>query len=159
VILETRLPRDDEGTRLFAVYEAFRVKEPATASQLLYPSRRLPHETYMELIDDLRAIRTDCNHKMFAVKWRRSSDWDISPSKSKTGKLCSESEQYEAERGNHKAGRSRKDRGKRRVLCFPERSSRDGNPSSMWCKKSRQIHLSHSDKSGNFSGENRIGWT
>ena len=67
-MLETRLRRDDEGTRLFAVYEAFRVKEPATASQLLYPSRRLPDETYMKLIDDLRAIRTDCNDKMLAVR-------------------------------------------------------------------------------------------
>jgi hypothetical protein len=68
VILETRLPKDDERTRLFAVYEASRVKEHATASQLLYPSRRLPHETYMKLIDDLRAIRTDCNDKMLAVR-------------------------------------------------------------------------------------------
>jgi len=68
VILETRLPRDDEGARLFAVYEAFCAKEHATARQLLYPSRRLPNETYMKLMVDLRAMRPDCNDKMLAVR-------------------------------------------------------------------------------------------
>jgi len=56
--------------------EASRAKEHAAASQLLYPSRRLPHETYMKLIVDLRAIRTDCNQKCsqsgrITIKWRR----------------------------------------------------------------------------------------
>jgi hypothetical protein len=91
VILETRLPRDDEGTRLFAVYEASRVKEHAAASQLLYPSRRLPDERYMKLIADLRAIRTDCNDKMLAVRAHHDqmdgNQRPISPAKPKTGQI------------------------------------------------------------------------
>ena len=91
MIRETRLPRDDEGARLFAVYEASCTKEHAAASQLLYPSRRLPDETYMKLIDDLRAIRTDCNDKMLAVREHHDqmekNQRPISPDKPKTGQI------------------------------------------------------------------------
>jgi len=76
VILETRLPRDDEEARLFAIYEASRAKEHAAASQLLYPSRRLPHETYMKLIVDLRPYGRTATKKCsqsgrITIKWRR----------------------------------------------------------------------------------------
>ena len=91
MILETRLPSDDEGARLFAVYEASSAKEHATASQLLYPSRCLPHETYMKLIAGLRAIRTDCNDKMLAVREHHDqmeeNQRTISPAKPKTGQI------------------------------------------------------------------------
>jgi hypothetical protein len=60
--------RDHEGARLFAVYEASRAKEHSAASQLLYPSSSLPHEKYLKLIGDLRAIRMDCNEKMLALR-------------------------------------------------------------------------------------------
>jgi hypothetical protein len=65
---DTRLPRDDEGARLFAAYEESSAKEHYAASQLLYPGRALPHETYMKLLADLRTIRTECNAKMLAVR-------------------------------------------------------------------------------------------
>jgi hypothetical protein len=63
----TTLPRDDEGDRLFALYEVSSAKEIAATCQLLYPSRSLPHETYMKLVGDLRAIRTECNVNRLAV--------------------------------------------------------------------------------------------
>jgi LmbE family N-acetylglucosaminyl deacetylase len=67
VIPNTKLPRDDEGYRLFALYEASSAKEIAATYQLLYPGRSLPHETYMEMVSDLRAIRAECNDNMLAV--------------------------------------------------------------------------------------------
>ena len=56
---------------------------------------------------------------------------------------------------DHETGRSRKGHWKRRILCIPERSSGNGNPSSRWYEKSRHTHLSHSDKPGSVSGKNR----
>ena len=67
VILHTKPPRDDEGERLFALYEASSAKEIAATCQLLYPRRILPHETYMQLVGDLRAIRTKCNDNRLAI--------------------------------------------------------------------------------------------
>lgn len=58
---------------MFAVYEASAAKERAAASQLLYPSRVLPHEAYMKLVGDLKTVRTDCNEKMLAVKAHHSN--------------------------------------------------------------------------------------
>jgi hypothetical protein len=60
--------RDDEGARLFAVYEASCAKEHSAASQLLYPRRSLAHETYMKLVGDLRTIRMECNEQLLAVR-------------------------------------------------------------------------------------------
>jgi hypothetical protein len=60
--------RDDEGARLFAVYEASCAKEHSAASQLLYPRRSLAYETYMKLVGDLRTIRTECNEQLLAVR-------------------------------------------------------------------------------------------
>lgn len=68
MILHAILSRDDEGTRLWTVYEASRAKEHAAASLLLYPGRSLPDGTYNKLIGDLRAIRADCNENMLAVR-------------------------------------------------------------------------------------------
>lgn len=65
--LHTILPRDDEGTRLFALYEASSAKEIATTYQMLYPRHILSHEKYMELVGDLRAIRTECNQDRLAI--------------------------------------------------------------------------------------------
>jgi hypothetical protein len=68
VTLRTTLPRDDEASRLFAVYEACRAKEHSIASQFLCPGRSLPHDTYMKLVSDLMIVRTECNEKMLAVR-------------------------------------------------------------------------------------------
>ena len=67
-MLDTTLPRDDEGAQLFAAYEASRAQEHTVASRLLYPSRTLSHEAYMELLGDLRVVRQKCNEKMHAVR-------------------------------------------------------------------------------------------
>ena len=66
------LPLDDEGCRLFALYEASSAKEVAAAYQLLYPSHRLPHPEYMKLVGDLRATRTECNDKRLAIEAHRT---------------------------------------------------------------------------------------
>lgn len=67
VILPTRPPRDDEGERLFALYEASSAKEVAATCQLLYPCRIVPRETYMQLLGDLRAMRTKCNDNRLTI--------------------------------------------------------------------------------------------
>jgi hypothetical protein len=71
VIPNTQLPRDNEECRLFALYEASSAKEITATYQLLYPGRSLPHETYMEMVDALRAIRTECNDNMLAIRAHR----------------------------------------------------------------------------------------
>jgi hypothetical protein len=64
----TQPPRDDEECRLFGVYEASSSKEHAAASRLLDWHRSLYHHpTYMKLLDDLRAIRIECNEAMLAI--------------------------------------------------------------------------------------------
>jgi hypothetical protein len=65
---DPRLPRDDEENRLLALYEEARAKENAASSRLLYPDRKLPHTEYMQLVADLRVMRTECDQKMLAVK-------------------------------------------------------------------------------------------
>jgi hypothetical protein len=66
------LPIDDEETRLFGLYERSSAKEIAATCQLLYPGRNLPYNTYMNILADLRVIRTECNKNMLAVgKHRR----------------------------------------------------------------------------------------
>jgi hypothetical protein len=67
VTINTRLPIDDEGERLFALYETSSAKEITTRYQLLYPSHILPHETYIQLVGDLRAIRVECNDNRRAI--------------------------------------------------------------------------------------------
>ena len=65
--LNTKLAQNEQGTRLFALYEAFSAKEIAVTCQLLYPASRLPHETYLKLEDALRIIRTECNDYRLAI--------------------------------------------------------------------------------------------
>jgi hypothetical protein len=67
VRLRTTLPRDDEGDRLFALYEASSAKEIAATYQLLYPRHILPHKAYMQLVGDLRSLRTECNQDRIAI--------------------------------------------------------------------------------------------
>jgi len=73
---DTRLPRDDEEYRLLAVYEESRAKEHAASSRLLYPSKSLSHTAYMQLVDDLRTIRTESNAKMLAVRTHHNKRLD-----------------------------------------------------------------------------------
>jgi hypothetical protein len=68
VTLHTKLPRDGEKCRLFADYDASSAKEHAAASKLLYPRHSLSGSVYMRLLDDLRAIRTECNERMLAIR-------------------------------------------------------------------------------------------
>jgi hypothetical protein len=67
VTLDTKLPRDDEESRLLAVYAAHRAKEHAAAQQVLHPSQSLPLRAYLELVGDLRVIRIECNEKRRAI--------------------------------------------------------------------------------------------
>ena len=66
------LPLDDEGCRLFGLYEASSAKEVAATYQLLYPSHCLLHLEYMHLVGALRAIRKECNDKRLAIEAHRS---------------------------------------------------------------------------------------
>ena len=59
--------RDEEECRLFGVYEASSAKKHIAASKLLNWHHSLSHPTYMELLGDLRAIRTECNEDMLAI--------------------------------------------------------------------------------------------
>jgi len=68
---DATLPLDDEGSRLFGLYEASSAKEVAATYQLLYPSHRLLHPEYMKLLDDLRTKRTECNDKRLAIEAHR----------------------------------------------------------------------------------------
>jgi hypothetical protein len=63
---------DEEGSRLFGLYEASSVKEFTAARQLLYPSHRLLYPEYMTLLGDLQATRRECNDKRLAVEAHRT---------------------------------------------------------------------------------------
>jgi len=65
---DTRLARNDEEYRLLAGYEESRAREHNGSSRLLYLSRKVSHLDYMRMVTELRAMRTDCNEKMLAVK-------------------------------------------------------------------------------------------
>ena len=67
VTLHTKLPQDDEESRLLALYTTHRAKEHAAAHQVLHPTHSLPLRAYLELVGDLRVIRTECNEKWRAV--------------------------------------------------------------------------------------------
>jgi hypothetical protein len=67
VIPNTKLSRDDEGARLFALYEASSTKEVAATYDLLYPSHPLLHPEYMKLVSDLRTLRQECNDNRLAI--------------------------------------------------------------------------------------------
>ena len=66
------LPLDNEGCRLFALYEASNAREVTATYQLLYPSHHLLHAEYMTLVGTLRALRTDCNDKRLAIGAHRT---------------------------------------------------------------------------------------
>jgi len=68
VTLHTLLPRDKEDERLFALYEASSAKEHTAASRLLSPHHRLSNAEYIELLANLRAVRTKCNKDMLAIE-------------------------------------------------------------------------------------------
>jgi hypothetical protein len=59
--------RDGEESRLFGVYEASSAKEHIAASKLLNWHHAFSHPTYLKLLHDLRAIRTECNEDMLAI--------------------------------------------------------------------------------------------
>jgi hypothetical protein len=67
VTLHTKLPQDDEESRLLAVYATHRAKEHAAAHQVLHPSHSLPLRVYLQLVGDLRVLRTECNEKRRAI--------------------------------------------------------------------------------------------
>jgi hypothetical protein len=73
---DPRLSRNEEELGLLAVYEACRAKEHDASSRLLYPSRKLAHDEYMQLVAELRVMRTDCDQKMLAVKAYHSERLD-----------------------------------------------------------------------------------
>jgi hypothetical protein len=62
-----KLPQDDEESRLLALYATHRAKEHAAAYQVLHPSHSLPLRAYLELVGDLRVLRTECNEKRRAI--------------------------------------------------------------------------------------------
>jgi len=64
---DTNLPQDDEESRLLAVYATHRAKEHAAAHQVLHPTHSLPLRAYLELVGDLRILRTECNEKRRAI--------------------------------------------------------------------------------------------
>jgi hypothetical protein len=76
VTLDTKLPRDHEERRLLAAYKASSDKECAAADQVLNPRSSLPLRAYLELVGDLRVIRTECNEKRLAVKAYREKTQD-----------------------------------------------------------------------------------
>jgi hypothetical protein len=73
---DARLPRNHEEYRLLALYEESRAKENAASSRLLYPDRKLACPEYMQLVADLRVMRTECDQKMLAVKAYHSDRLD-----------------------------------------------------------------------------------
>jgi hypothetical protein len=79
----TKHGQDDEGCRLFDVYEASSAKEHAAASKLLNPHLILSGPAYMKLLGDLRAIRTECNADMLAIVAHHKSldvgNWTVTP--------------------------------------------------------------------------------
>jgi hypothetical protein len=66
-LLREQPPRDIEGERLFALYETSSAREITATYNLLYPSHSLPHDAYMALLGDLRAIRTETNDNRLAI--------------------------------------------------------------------------------------------
>jgi hypothetical protein len=64
---QTLLPKDKEGERLFALYEASSAKEHTAASRLLTPHHGLSNAACLKLLADLRVIRTECNADMLAI--------------------------------------------------------------------------------------------
>ena len=77
VTLHTLLPKHKEGERLFALYEASAAKEHTAASRLVNPHRYLSNASYIELLADLRAIRTQCNEDMLAIKAHHENKQDL----------------------------------------------------------------------------------
>jgi hypothetical protein len=67
VPINRKLPLDDEGCRLLALYEASSAKEIVATYQLLYLGDSLAHETYMKLVGVLRCLRTECSDQRLAV--------------------------------------------------------------------------------------------
>jgi hypothetical protein len=65
-----KCPRDEEASRLFGIYEASSAKEHIAASKLLNWHDVVSHPAYKKLLDDLRAIRTECNADMLAIAAR-----------------------------------------------------------------------------------------
>ena len=63
---------DEEGSRLFGLYEASSANEFTAARQLLYPSHRLLYPEYMKRLDDLQVTRRECNDKRLAVEAHRT---------------------------------------------------------------------------------------
>jgi hypothetical protein len=74
VTLNTTLPRHDEECRLFGVYEASNAKEHAAASRLLIPRQSLSNPAYRKLLNNLRAIRMECNENMLAIAAHHNED-------------------------------------------------------------------------------------
>jgi hypothetical protein len=68
---------DNEGCRLFGLYEASSAKEFTAARQLLYPSHRLLYPEYMKRLGDLQATRKECNDKRLAVEAHRTKMRDL----------------------------------------------------------------------------------
>ena len=80
VTLHTKFPRDDEECRLLAVYATCRAKEHIAAHQVLHPSQSLPLREYLELVGDLRVIRTECNKQRLAIgAHRKKMQYEASP--------------------------------------------------------------------------------
>jgi hypothetical protein len=79
VVPGTKFAPDDEGCRLFALYEASSAEELAATYRLLYPRQTLPHETYMKLVHDLKATRTYCNDKRLAIWAHRKKMRELLP--------------------------------------------------------------------------------
>jgi len=73
---DPRLSRNEEERGLLAVYEECRAKEHDASSRLLNPNRKLAHEEYMQLLAELRVMRTECDQKMLAVKAYHSERLD-----------------------------------------------------------------------------------
>jgi hypothetical protein len=73
---DERLARNEEEHRLLAVYEESRAREHDASSRLLYPTRKLEHSEYMQLVAELRVMRTECDQKMLAVKAYHSERLD-----------------------------------------------------------------------------------
>jgi hypothetical protein len=73
---DPRLSRNEAERGLLAVYEECRAKEHDASSRLLYPNRKLAHEEYMQLVAELRVMRTECDQKMLAVKAYHSERLD-----------------------------------------------------------------------------------
>src|SRR5580704_16011452 len=67
VTLSTKHSRDDEKLRVFGLNEAASAKDQIAAIQLLNWRHSLTHPAYIQLLSDLRAIRTECNEDMLAI--------------------------------------------------------------------------------------------